>query len=194
MNLKRFISAVATTLCVVSPSFASTVTFSGFPATTFTDGSFSTSLSGLYPDGFYYHDSSPSGSAAYNGYGQDGEYINFNNGVLLNSLTLESMWEFTLSSITASLYNSSDTLLASQSWIGGPAQTLTFNVADVSKISFNIGGGTDFYGDGRIVGWYIVRDITYNATPVPEPETYALFMAGLGLMGFIARRRKNGQA
>ena len=30
--------------------------------------------------------------------------------------------------------------------------------------------------------------------PVPEPETYAMFMAGLGLMGFIARRRKNGQA
>jgi hypothetical protein len=29
---------------------------------------------------------------------------------------------------------------------------------------------------------------------VPEPETYAMFMAGLGLMGFIARRRKNGQA
>ena len=31
-------------------------------------------------------------------------------------------------------------------------------------------------------------------TPVPEPETYAMFMAGLGLMGFIARRRKNVQA
>ena len=29
---------------------------------------------------------------------------------------------------------------------------------------------------------------------VPEPETYAMFMAGLGLMGFMARRRKNGQA
>jgi hypothetical protein len=29
---------------------------------------------------------------------------------------------------------------------------------------------------------------------VPEPETYAMFMAGLGLMGLIARRRKNGQA
>ena len=29
---------------------------------------------------------------------------------------------------------------------------------------------------------------------VPEPETYAMFMAGLGLMGFIARRRKNGQS
>jgi hypothetical protein len=29
---------------------------------------------------------------------------------------------------------------------------------------------------------------------VPEPETYAMFMAGLGLMGFIARRRKNGRS
>jgi hypothetical protein len=27
-------------------------------------------------------------------------------------------------------------------------------------------------------------------TPVPEPETYAMMLAGLGLMGFIARRRK----
>ena len=33
-----------------------------------------------------------------------------------------------------------------------------------------------------------------TVTEVPEPETYALFMAGLGLMGFIARRRKNGRA
>ena len=26
-------------------------------------------------------------------------------------------------------------------------------------------------------------------TPVPEPETYAMFLAGLGMMGFVARRR-----
>jgi probable HAF family extracellular repeat protein len=38
-------------------------------------------------------------------------------------------------------------------------------------------------------------DHAFLLTPVPEPETYAMFMAGLGLMGFIARRRrKNGQA
>ena len=28
------------------------------------------------------------------------------------------------------------------------------------------------------------------AAPVPEPETYAMSLAGLGLMGFVARRRK----
>ena len=30
----------------------------------------------------------------------------------------------------------------------------------------------------------------YSITPVPEPETYALMLAGLGVMGFIARRRR----
>lgn len=31
-------------------------------------------------------------------------------------------------------------------------------------------------------------------TAVPEPETYALMLAGLGLMGAVVRRRKSKQA
>lgn len=31
----------------------------------------------------------------------------------------------------------------------------------------------------------------YSITPVPEPETYALLLAGLGAVGFVARRRRN---
>jgi DNA-binding beta-propeller fold protein YncE len=30
----------------------------------------------------------------------------------------------------------------------------------------------------------------YNLAPVPEPEAYALMLAGLGLVGFLARRRR----
>lgn len=30
-----------------------------------------------------------------------------------------------------------------------------------------------------------------NISPVPEPETYAMMLAGLGLIGFSARRRKS---
>jgi hypothetical protein len=29
-----------------------------------------------------------------------------------------------------------------------------------------------------------------NMAPIPEPETYALMLAGLGVVGFMARRRK----
>ena len=29
-----------------------------------------------------------------------------------------------------------------------------------------------------------------TVTPIPEPETYALMLAGLGLLGIAARRRK----
>lgn len=40
-------------------------------------------------------------------------------------------------------------------------------------------------------------DVAYlysNVTAVPEPETYATLMAGIGLLGAVARRRKNKQA
>jgi len=41
----------------------------------------------------------------------------------------------------------------------------------------------------------IVIDSVYVvAAPVPEPETYAMMLAGLGLMGAVARRRKSKAA
>jgi hypothetical protein len=35
------------------------------------------------------------------------------------------------------------------------------------------------------------RNQTVTTTPVPEPETYAMLLGGLGLIGFAARRRRN---
>lgn len=45
-------------------------------------------------------------------------------------------------------------------------------------------------------GWTYIDHVQYGqmgqmVTAVPEPETYAMFLAGLGLMGTIARRRQN---
>jgi hypothetical protein len=34
-------------------------------------------------------------------------------------------------------------------------------------------------------------EYTPIASPVPEPETYAMIIAGLALIGFTARRRKD---
>lgn len=38
---------------------------------------------------------------------------------------------------------------------------------------------------------FLSLQYTAITTPVPEPETYAMLLAGLGLMGAISRRRKN---
>jgi hypothetical protein len=47
-------------------------------------------------------------------------------------------------------------------------------------------GGNDFAVDDIYFG----TRSTVNVTPVPEPETYAMMLAGLGLLGVVARRRK----
>jgi hypothetical protein len=31
-------------------------------------------------------------------------------------------------------------------------------------------------------------------SPIPEPETYAMLLAGLGVIGFVARRRQRNLA
>ena len=51
----------------------------------------------------------------------------------------------------------------------------------------HVGAGyANYLGDGRSYG---ITSYTMT-TPVPEPEVYAMMIAGLGLMGFVARRRK----
>lgn len=66
----------------------------------------------------------------------------------------------------------------------------TFSFLNVNAGSYDLkasgsvaDGGTNWIG------------AQYTVTPVPEPETYAMLLAGLGLMGAIARRRnKAGSA
>lgn len=36
-----------------------------------------------------------------------------------------------------------------------------------------------------------IRPDTDIPPPIPEPETYAMFLAGFGLMSFVARRKQN---
>ncbi len=43
----------------------------------------------------------------------------------------------------------------------------------------------------QLAGTATQASYTVTLAPVPEPESWALLLSGLGLMGFVARRRRN---
>ncbi len=61
----------------------------------------------------------------------------------------------------------------------GPGNSGMFTI-QMDDISFDANGQTRDQ-------MYTIEMVT---APIPEPETYALMLAGLGLVGFMARRRK----
>jgi hypothetical protein len=65
------------------------------------------------------------------------------------------------------------------------------NTDTFTGITFgNTAAGSDFFAFDN----FTVGSLSQVKSPVPEPEIYATFLAGLGLMGFMARRRKANQA
>ena len=99
------------------------------------------------------------------------------------------------------------TNLGNTGWVDNVEYTFTFDfgpndlevfVNGVKEIDI-----TGSFGNGRMAFYnFSQADVTYSAfevdqgtfPPIPEPETYAMLLAGLGLLGFAARRRKQKEA
>lgn len=94
--------------------------------------------------------------------------------------------------VTLSLFNGNQL-----AWTSGAITNFTPNIVgdNISGMTFDLPGTV--VGDrlviGRTsVGYLSLAEVQVMAAPVPEAETYAMLMAGLGLLGVIARRRKQG--
>ena len=128
------------------------------------------------------HGPAYSGSfAGLNNYGGVGEITKAGGGTFsFQSLWLKSWYNDTASGTISGWLNGvqvgSVSGVRSNSW----AQfTGNFASIDTLRISF---------GD-----YFLMDNVSLDSasvSPVPEPETYAMLLAGLGLMGGMARRRK----
>ncbi len=104
---------------------------------------------------------------------------------LLANLTL-------ISNADGILYNADDGLLVNTTVSSNPTKkniSLAWGALPAGNYYLTITGITN----GTMGGLYNGA-ISVSAPPVPEPESYAMFLAGLGLMGVIVRRRMRGKS
>lgn len=80
--------------------------------------------------------------------------------------------------------NADDWLLASGSAPGGSSVNLTYGASGAGNYFLAVGGIANGTQGGIYTG-------AISVTAVPEPETLAMMLAGLGALGFLARRRQN---
>lgn len=66
--------------------------------------------------------------------------------------------------------------------------TLNILASNIGSIVFDPCNSGVCPGILGVIGGVVITDII--TSPVPEPEAYAMLLAGLGLLGFMARRRK----
>lgn len=135
------------------------------------------------------------GSAAY-----------FNNGTGMEKVAQTSMFD------TNGQYNGQ--YAAGSNTFAGQQQAVAFfnqvsssttvsAKAKLTAIGYDLDsdGAIEFDNNGALAGgteyglWTLQGDVlTFSVTAVPEPETYAMLLAGLALMGGIARRRNGNKA
>lgn len=67
---------------------------------------------------------------------------------------------------------------------GLPSTTLTLD-----QLSYNVIGAAWWRSDGSLVG-FSVPLTSLTLVPVPEPETWGMLLAGLGMVGYAMRRQR----
>jgi PEP-CTERM motif len=121
--------------------------------------------------------------------------ITFTLAAGVTDMTGEAAWEISsatgtgprLVGVNIDIFNAGNVLVASDSFAGtlGRFAMSTFDGAIGPGTYRMVASGTGVRASSLDVTLSFI-----GTAPVPEPETYALMLVGLGAIGFVARRRR----
>lgn len=108
----------------------------------------------------------------------------FANGGVISVAFASSDWDF--SSVVLSGPSGVFNFLAA------PSSTDASEVWNLSSSALSLAGAYELKVTGSVLTPATVGSYSgnLNLSPIPEPGTYALMLAGLGAMAFVARRRR----
>lgn len=111
------------------------------------------------------------------------------SSLLAVGVTNDAPGVFDINGASAQLYQSNGNANFNDDTLVG---SFAFDSTSVVQTFSSLAAGSYFYKvtgqvDGPVGGSYLLSS---SLVPVPEPETYALMFAGLGVIGLLMRRRK----
>lgn len=215
MNTKYTIVALAISLLsmtAVSTAHADVITFDDAASA---DGNtpLANSFHGFSWDNFYALDTSNSAYAysgyvpgtasgnnvAFNGYGDDASFSS-GSTFILNSFFLTAVWIDDLEVRVRGFNGNTELYDRTLNPLADAKTLVELNWVGINKVTFETNGSHSFPGYGTVnspgnlvpspIQNFALDDITYNVAVVPEPESYAMLLAGLGALGFVGRRRR----
>jgi hypothetical protein len=197
--MKKTILALAVAMCAQGYALESSAAVLTFESLASTDGNFS--VGATYTEQGFKLDDLTAAGYGFAAWGTSSPFYSGstalmnNNDAGITKLTQVGGGAFQLNSVDLTV------MYPGLTGDGAVAVTFTGTKLDNSTVmqSFNVNDGAPqtftFTGFTNLASVTWTDNATYhqfdniNVAAVPEPETYAMFLAGLGLMGFMARRR-----
>ena len=161
----------------------------------FTFQHFSSEDINRYAGGGAYSEGATSGTAfLFNPWEKDASIVKTGGGLFdFGSASLRAAWNQGLN-ITVTGWLNGVEVSTKTVTVNSTEHTLgEFNFLGIDKLTFHSYGGVKnplfTTGSGT---HFMIDDMNFAAVaPVPEPSTYAMMFAGLGLVGLMARRRRS---